>query len=258
MTVASPDEQALLRALAITGYGHFTTVLPVDGRVRGLDRHLARLREDCRTLFGTELDVDAVRDRVRAVAPASGAVVVRVTVADPDLALGHLGGRASPQFVVSARPAPAGPPRPIRVRAVEHERYLPHVKSVGLFPTMHLRRTAERAGADDVLFTGPGGVVLEGSTWNIGLVRDGTVVWPSGPALPGVTRALLREALPGTVTQTDATVTLAELGGYDAAFATNATGVRPIAAVDGTPFDPGHPVLAQVTRALEQVPSDPL
>ncbi|MFC7466518.1 aminotransferase class IV [Actinomadura keratinilytica] len=57
------------------------------------------------------------------------------------------------------------------------------MKSVGLFPTLRLRRQAQRAGYDDVLFTGADGDLLEGGTWNIGLVRDGEVVWPGGEVL---------------------------------------------------------------------------
>ena len=83
----TPDE---ITALAVTGYGHFTTMRVEDGTVRGLGLHLARLARDCRTLFDAGLDLERVRAQVRrAVRGTQGAVVVRVTVFDPALSLAH-------------------------------------------------------------------------------------------------------------------------------------------------------------------------
>ena len=39
-----------VKALALTNYGHFTSMLAEDGRVRGLSLHLQRLARDCRTI----------------------------------------------------------------------------------------------------------------------------------------------------------------------------------------------------------------
>jgi branched-subunit amino acid aminotransferase/4-amino-4-deoxychorismate lyase len=56
-----PVERAQLQALALTNYGHFTTMRVEDGGVRGLSLHLDRLRTDCRALFDAEIDADRVR-----------------------------------------------------------------------------------------------------------------------------------------------------------------------------------------------------
>ncbi|OLM18848.1 Aminodeoxychorismate lyase [Pseudonocardia sp. Ae707_Ps1] len=258
------DDDRVLRALATTGYGHFTTMLVTDGRVRGLDLHLDRLARDSRALFGTVPDRDAVCGRIRAVAPGDGAVVVRVSVADPALGLATIGAPADPRIAVTARPAPQAAPPPLRVRTVGHQRYLPEVKSVGLFPTMHLRRLASRDGFDDVLLTDGRGTVLEGSTWNVGFVAGNRVVWAAGPVLAGVTRTLLRDALreppaelPG-VDDREETVRTADLPRFEAAFATNATGIRPIAAIDDTPFPTTHPVLTTLTDLYASLPTTPI
>src|SRR5437588_8259554 len=97
----SADE---LQALALTNYGHFTTLRVEDGRVRGLLLHLDRLVRDCRALFDAELDPDRIRALARRAAPASGAAIIRVTVFDPDLDLGHIGGEARPRVLVTTRP----------------------------------------------------------------------------------------------------------------------------------------------------------
>ncbi|MDH6697336.1 branched-subunit amino acid aminotransferase/4-amino-4-deoxychorismate lyase [Streptomyces sp. MAA16] len=249
---AAPDD---LIALAVTNYGHFTTLLVEDGAVRGLDLHLERLIRDCRLLFGTPLDPDRVRALARRAAPERGRRVVRVTVFDPALGLATMAADAHPRVLVTARPAPAADPGPLRVRTAVHLRDLPEVKSVGLAATLRLRRRAARDGYDDVLLTGADGAVLEGGTWNIGLVRDGEVVWPGGDILAGTTRQLLRRAGDDV---TDL-VSVSELGDCEAVFATNAvTGVRPVVRIDERAYPAVHPVLSRLADTYRSLPADPL
>ena len=59
---ASLDE---VRSLALTNYGHFTTMRVEDQRVRGLGLHMQRLVRDCREVFDTDLEPDHVRQFVR-------------------------------------------------------------------------------------------------------------------------------------------------------------------------------------------------
>ncbi|WP_405016786.1 aminotransferase class IV [Kitasatospora sp. NBC_00070] len=251
-----PVRPAELQALALTNYGHFTTMRVTDGRVRGLTLHLDRLRRDCRALFDTELDLDLVRSYARRAVPAAGGVLLRVTVFDPALDLGSLGGRADPAVLVTTRPAGDGAvPPPLRVRSVRYVREQPEVKSVGLFGALRHRRAAQLAGYDDALFVDHAGAVSEGGTWNIGLVRGGEPVWPEAAYLPGTTLALLRGLRPGR----REAVPVAGLAGYDAAFATNAAiGVRPIAAVDGVELAPGHPLIAELAAAYRALPGTPV
>ncbi|MFE3738953.1 aminotransferase class IV [Streptomyces sp. NPDC059096] len=244
-----------LMALALTNYGHFTTLLTEDGGVRGLDLHLERLIRDCRLLFDVPLDPGRVRALARRAAPEQGRGTVRITVFDPALNLATMGADAHPRILVTSRPAPAADPAPLRVRTVVHQRDLPEVKSVGLAATLRLRRLAQRDGYDDVLLTGPGGEILEGSTWNIGLVRDGAVVWPGGDILAGTTRQLLRRA---GADPTDL-VPVSELGDCEAVFATNAvTGVRPITQIDEREFPADHPVLTRLAETYRTLPVSPL
>ncbi len=224
----APEE---LRSLALTNYGHFTTMRVESGRVRGLSLHLERLVRDCRMVFGVELDAGRVREY---------------------MSLIHI---AEPAVLVTARPAGSLSLPPIRVRSARFVRDLPAVKSVGLFGSLHQRREAQRAGYDDVLFVDGESVVSEGGTWNIGFVRGDEVVWPDADCLPGTTMELLRQVRPCKAEQ----VTLGRLGGFDAAFATNAAiGVRPVAAVDEVAFAVDHPVIAELRAAYGDLPADPL
>ncbi|KUH36780.1 MULTISPECIES: aminotransferase class IV [Streptomyces] len=254
-TPAGADQ---LRALALTNYGHFTTLRVEDGRVRGLALHLERLARDCRAVFGTDLDTDRVRELVRRAVPAppGGPLVVRVTVYDPELDLGRPAAPATPRVLVTTRPAGPPAPPPLRLRTLTHVRDRAAVKHVALFGVLHTRRAAQLQGADDALFTDRDGHVTEGPTWNVGFVDAADrVVWPEGEALPGVTMALLRRLH----AHTTAPVTPAEALGMRAAFVTNAAvGVREVASVDGVPLATGDPVVTALRSAYRDLPGDPL
>ncbi|MFE9427923.1 aminotransferase class IV family protein [Kitasatospora sp. NPDC006697] len=249
----SPIGLADLQALALTNFGHFTSMRVEDGRVRGLDLHFARLQRDCQAVFGVDLDTDRVREFARRAVPASGTCVVRITVFDPGMDLGHVGDDAHPQVLVTTRPAGSLPLPPLRVQSVVFTRDMPLVKSIGLFGSLRHRRNAQRAGFDDALFTDAQSVISEGGTWNIGFVKDDRVVWPDAECLVGTTMELLRQAHPSTAAQ----VTLADIAGYDAAFATNVgIGVRAISGVDGLALPATHPVIEQLRKEYNEVPGD--
>ncbi|MFD8596317.1 aminotransferase class IV [Kitasatospora sp. NPDC059646] len=235
------------QALALTNYGHFTTMVVEDGRVRGLGLHLARLEQDCEVLFGVRPERDRVREFARRLAPARGAAVLRVTLFDPAIDLGTIGGPAEPRVLVTARPAGAGPAGPLRVRTVRHRRELPQVKSVALFGVLRQRRLAQQAGFDDALFVDGDGGLTEGATWNVGFLRGGELVWPRGEYLTGTAMTLVRAACGGREDRVGP-----ELAGVDAVFATNATtGVRTVTAVDGREFDARAADAAGVARLRE-------
>ncbi|KJY28665.1 aminotransferase class IV [Streptomyces sp. NRRL S-495] len=252
-----PADPARLAALGLLNYGHFTTLRAESGRARGLALHLDRLVRDCRTVFGAELDPAQVRARIRRVLPADGApVIVRVTVFDPALGLERPAAPATPHLLVTTRPAPAAAPGPLRVRTTAYRRELPEVKHVGLFGLLHQRRLAQLDGYDDALLLDGAGRLAEGATWNLALHDGRALVWPdTDAALPGVTAALLARAHPGP--QRREALAPDGLDRFVAAVAVNAgAGVRPIAAIDGTSFDPAHPAVAELRAAYEGVPGE--
>ncbi len=253
----APVSADALRTLALTNYGHFTAMRVEDGRVRGYSWHLDRLVDDCRELFSTELDRERVRAYVRSAAGGrEGAFVLRVTVFDPGLDLGRIGGKAHPAVLVTGRPAPSLPVAPLRVRTAAYRRDLPRVKHIGLFGTLWHRREAIAAGFDDCLFHDGAGFVSEGTTWNIAFYDGRKVLWPSAEVLPGVTMRLLQQAHEGMVT---APVHLRDLSGMHAAFATNTSaGVRPIASIDGIDMTAEHGVFDTLRAEYQEIPAESL
>jgi branched-subunit amino acid aminotransferase/4-amino-4-deoxychorismate lyase len=253
-----PADLNQVKALALTNYGHFTS-MRVDGlRVRGLSLHLDRLVRDCRRLFDAELDPERVRHLIRqAVADVSGAIVVRVTVFDPDLELGHPGAEAEPRILVTTRSAPQTPLPPLRLQSTRYDREMPDVKHVGLFGSLRHRRIAQRAGFDDVVFIDARSNVSELATSNVGFFDGDRIVWPEAAWLPGVTMASIDEVHEGQIATVP--VGLSELTDMQAAFATNAVvGVRAIASVDGIEWTDEHPILGILRKEYADIPTEPL
>ncbi|MGH3697221.1 MAG: aminotransferase class IV [Pseudonocardiaceae bacterium] len=253
-----PADPGQLTALALVNYGHFTTMRIDDLGVRGLSLHLERLVRDCRRVFDADLDPDRVRGLVRhALARAPRSVVVRVTVVDPDLDIGHPGADAQPQLLVTTRPAARTTLVPLHLQSARYRREMPAVKHVGLFGSLWRRRAAQRNGFDDVLFTDLDDTISEAATANIGLLNGEEISWPQADCLAGVTMRLIDAARhPHTRI---GPITLGQLAGADAVFATNAaTGIRAIKGIDGVPFPTEHPGLQALCKQYADIPPEPL
>lgn len=88
--------------------------------------------------------------------------------------------------------------KPIDCITMPDERWLNcHIKSINLLPNVVARQRAHRAGAQEVLFYRPGGVVTEGTRSNIFAVIDGKVrTHPeSRLILSGITRGIVVDIL---------------------------------------------------------------
>jgi branched-subunit amino acid aminotransferase/4-amino-4-deoxychorismate lyase len=232
---------------SLVDFGHFTAMQVRASRVRGLGLHLARLAAANRELFDAPLDGDRVRHLVRHALAGTADASVRVSVFRPPEA-------ADPSILVTVRP-PAHPPSvPQRLKSVPYLRPVAHVKHLGDFGQTYYGRLARRAGFDDCLLTGPGGVVAEAGIANVVFFDGAAFVWPDAPILAGITMQLLEPRLPSR----RAEVRLADLGAFTAAFVTNSRGVAPVALVDdrAIPVDPA--LLERLRDVYEETPADPL
>jgi branched-subunit amino acid aminotransferase/4-amino-4-deoxychorismate lyase len=252
-----PVSSSELQSLALTNYGHFTSMRVEDRHVRGLQHHLDRLVRDCQALFDAELSTAQVREFVgHAIEDKQGSFVVRITVFDPALDLGRPSIDAAPNVLVTSRPAAPWPLPPLRVKSAHYRRETPAIKHVGLYGALRHRRSAQLGGFDDALFTDGESVVLEGPTWNIGFFDGSKVVWPAADVLPGVTMTLLQGVHGETAI---APVNLAMIPAMQAAFATNtAVGVRTISAIDGIELPEEGPVLDILRKEYAEIPADSL
>lgn len=249
----TPDQ---IKTLALTNYGHFTSMLVEEFQVRGLSLHLQRLARDCQHLFNVDLDTDRVRDFIRHILDTSPKrTIIRATVYDPSLDLGTIGLSADPHVLVTSRPAANGPTPPLHLQATAYQRELPTVKHVGLFGALHRRRSAQRDGFDDALFLNSNGNISEIATSNVGFIRDGQIIWPRAEYLPGITMTLLHRALDEAVATEP--LMLSDMPGMEAAFATNAaTGIRPIVSVDDTRWPSEHKILTELHELYADIPRE--
>ena len=256
-------EPSALRALAQSNYGHFTALRVRDGAAQGLDLHLDRLRQGNAELFGSAVDETALRGWMRQAADAAGGdCSMRVVLFSRRFDHRHPEREVPVDVLVTtAAPVPAVA-RALRVRSCGFLRPLPHLKHIATFPLHHHRRQARLAGWDDALFVdgeGEGARVAEGSVWNIGFWDGEGIVWPQAPALRGTTERLLQDGLAARgVAQAVRPVALAELARFRAAFAANANGVQPIAAIDAVDYGEAPELMRQLAAAAAHAPWDPL
>ncbi len=248
-----PATVDLLGSTVGGSYGHFTAMQVRGRKARVVERHLARLEEGTRALFGCELDGDRVRRLIRhAMDDDIHDGSVRVYVYGSDAV-------ADPSIMVTIREPASMPSTPRSLQSVPYQRPLPHIKHIGGFGQAYYGRLAAQAGFDEALFVGPEGDVAEGSITNIGFIDGATVVWPDAPALHGISMQVLeRELSKVGIAWRRRAVNIADVGSFDGAFLTNARGIAPVGKIDDTamPLDAEH--LAIVIRTFEAAPWDPI
>lgn len=253
-----PATAEQLEGLALSSYGSYTFFQVRQRRVRGLHLHLGRLVDNGLELFGRAPSGDTIRQQVAA-AVGDEPCSVRVTLAAPDHAALLRGDLVLPDVVVTTSPPREEDAPPLTVCTAHYERETPHVKHRATYGLARQTRLARHAGYDDALLVDALGQVSEGTTWNL-LLHDGeSWVWPQAPMLPGVTAALLCQAMVahGAPHRT-ATVSVSQLGTHVAAFALNATSIRPITAIDDQLMSHNAAVAGKLVTLWRSVPRDPL
>lgn len=254
-----PDDLGVLR-----GEGVFETTLVVDGEPRDLDDHLARLAVSGEMTGILVPAPDRWRRGVDALVSSwtgDRQMVMRLVASrGPESASAPvcyvLGARLSP---VSIRQRSAG----VRVllldrgftgKAAESAPWLlAGAKTLSYGVNMAALRYAAANGADDAIFVGSDGGVLEAPTASV-VVANGRVLKTPSPAgiLDGITvRRLFRAAqAAGWKTET-ADLTAEDLYSADGVWlASSARLLAPVVAVDGVPLV-DHGLSAEVAALLE-------
>ena len=200
-----------LAPLAFSGHAHFTAAQIRDGRVRGLDLHLERLRSASVELFGRALPEDLVRAHLRTAlhdGPAEMSLTATVSSTSGEFSAAE----GEPTLLVRTGPPSSGPDGPLALAAVEHERFLPHIKHVGEVAKTYLLRQAVADGFDDAAFLDREGRFSEATIWNLVFWDGEAVVWPEARILTGTTLGIVRRQLDALgIGQRVAPVTAADL-----------------------------------------------
>lgn len=208
-----PADTGELAPLAFAGYAHFTAMQVREGRIRGLDLHLERLRRASLQLFGRAMPDDRVRAHLRtAIAAGPADLSLTATMYSSEGEFTKTGIDTDPDVLVRTGPPASGPKGPLSLAAVEHERTLPAVKHVGEIAKTHHLRQAVAAGFDDAAFVDRNGRISEATIWNLAFWDGEAVVWPHAEMLGGITMGILRRRLGDIgVPQREREVRLADL-----------------------------------------------
>lgn len=139
---------------------------------------------------------------------------------------------------------------------------LPGVKSTSYAVNMAAQRQARRMGADDAVFVGLGGELLEGPTANLWWLAGDTLYTPALDLgiLAGVTRLTLLELAAGSGYRVvEGVYTAEDLADAEEAFTSSSTReIMPVATIDGRPVGSGAPgpaaaaLQAALRRAAER------
>ncbi len=235
-----------LRVPALFGFGHFTAMQVRDRAVRGLGLHLDRLAGANEELFHLPLDGSLVRELILRALDSAGLrdASVRVQGLLPP-------GESRTRVMVTVREAAVMASGARSLMSVPYARAVAHIKRPGEFGQTYYGILAARAGFDEALLTGPGGVVTEGAITNIGFWDGTSVVWPDAPALMGVTMALLERGLAEAgEPSVRRAVTLDGLRDYRGAFICNSQGIAPVRRIDDVEFAGDDEALEEVMEGL--------
>lgn len=248
-----------LAPLAFAGYAHFTAMQVRDHRVRGMDLHLARLRDASDELFGRHLPDAELRERLRsalATAPPDVSLTCFVTSRPGEFA--PAGDTVDIEVLVKITDPAEPPTGPLALDPVEHERHLPHVKHVGEVAKTLLLRRANVRGFDDAVFTDRAGRLSEATIWNLALWDGHSVIWPRADLLVGVTMQILARRLHALgVPQQTREVRRTELGEHLAAVVMNSwTPGIPIARIGDQPLDQDSELMRLLHAAYADEPLD--
>lgn len=203
LPVAEAQVSALDHGL-LYGDGLFETLRVYGGRFFRLEAHLERLTASARMLdFPLPWPSSALAEALHATVPANGIVdgSLRLTVTrgagpplpDPSLC-------ETPTFLVTVRPW-TPPTQDAWERGLSacvsgrHPRWhVPGLKTLCYLPFQQARVAARRQGCDEGLLE-LDGMVVEGATSNLFLVRNGELQTPplESGCLPGITRAVVLE-----------------------------------------------------------------
>jgi branched-chain amino acid aminotransferase len=253
----------LLDHAVLYGDGLFETLRVYGGRFFRLEAHLERLQASSGQLrlslpWSADSLVGALRDTVRANGIGDGVVRLTVTrgegppVPDPARC-------GKPSFFVTSRPGP--PPGEEAFEkgvsaclAGSHPRtFVPGVKSLSYLPFQQARVEARRRGFDDGLLA-VGGDVVEGSTGNLFVVREGRLETPDllSGCLPGITRAAVMElARAAGIPVVERSVSVTDLPACEELFLTSSVAeLVPVARWEGRTVGDGSP--GPLTRRLRR------
>lgn len=247
-----------LAPLAFAGFAHFTALQVRGRRLKGLDLHLARLRDASIELFGRAPSDDTVRRNIwRAVEDGPQDQSLTVTAFSPEGEFVAGSSSAEPSLLVRTGPPSNGPKGPLRLSVVEHERYHPTIKHVGEGAKTYYLRKAVAQGFDDAAFVDRHGRLSEATIWNLAFWDGRSVVWPRARMLAGTMMGMIQRQLGRLgIAQRHEDVCLADVARFEGAVVMNSWTPGVVVTAFGSCSIPEAPAFMDVLhQAFEAEPA---
>lgn len=245
------------------GDGLFETMAAANGKVRRLDRHLARLAEGCHRLGMPMPSRDQIESDCARVLEGLGAAVVKLLVTR---------GPGPRSYVPPAEPTPTRivistaqqvseieAARPLVLRVCEtrlgRNPRLAGIKHINRLEQVLAASELREPPVDEGLMRSTDDRLICATAANVFMVRNGRLLTPqiSDCGVSGVMReAVLLTAAELGIEVEVGDFTLADLERADELFLTNAVrGIRPVGLVEGVrTFEPG-PTILRLREAIE-------
>ena len=167
---------------------------------------------------------------------------------------------SNPNLVISLRSFNSPPviklAKPIKLITYEHQRQLPHVKTIDYLMAIWLQPIVRQHNADDILYHQTG-IVTECPRSNFFIVtNDDKIITPSEKILKGVMRMKLLEAAITNYHVEERAVSIEEIKGAKEAFITSTTKtILPVHQVDDHIFSKENKVTTQLYKQIVQLQS---
>ncbi|MGI9569208.1 MAG: aminotransferase class IV, partial [Desulfobulbia bacterium] len=185
----------------LRGYAVFDFLRTYNGRPFHLEAHLRRLRNSA-TLIGLgcpwslEDLVNIVDQTLAKNNNAESNIRLLITGGDSE---DSISPGQNPRLLVMVRPVIPFPEiwytEGIKIITARMNRYIPGAKSTDYIRAIVTLQDAQSAGAIESVYVNKADQVLEGTTSNLFIVRDNSVITPADEILPGITRDVLLDLL---------------------------------------------------------------
>ncbi len=258
--VSADKAQIPLRSLAVMrGYGVFDSLRSYNGKLFHFSDHYKRFKRSA-TLFGLPLQYSQIE-----IEQILRQLFKKNKCVDAHIRLMLLGGSTAdgltceePICAIIIEDIYALPKKyytdGVKVITCEHQREWSQAKSINYLSAIRIQKQRQRAGALEILYHHQGNI-LEASTSNFWIVKDGALITAKDKVLHGITRAMVKrfaKQLGLKVVERD--VKLSELKTADEAFL-SATYKRvvPVVKVDKQKIGNGKvgPVAKQLMRVID-------
>ncbi|MFD1215729.1 aminotransferase class IV family protein [Microbulbifer celer] len=245
--------------LAFAGFAHFTAMQVRDGKIKGLDLHLERLREASMAFFGRALPDEKLQSHIRTVVDEGEKdLSLTVTIFSHHGEFNANSMDVEPSVLVRTGAQSDGPTGPLRLSAVEHERPLAAIKHVGEAGKTYYLHQAIRQGFDDAAFVDRHGCLSEATIWNLVFWDGETVIWPKADILKGTMMGIIQRQLERlNIPQRHEAITFKRLGELSGAAVMNSwTPGIPVTAIASNVLEEKKPFINLLHKAYEAEPAN--